>query len=63
MKRKTNSTIEQLKFKNHEKRDRILISKYNLFIRFSGETNVLPSDQVFSNWVNFVEKTLLINCA
>ena len=35
VKRKADSTIEQQKCKCHKKRDRFLVSKWNLYFRFS----------------------------
>ena len=31
--------------------------------RFPSEQNNLPIDPVFSNWVDFIEKVLIINCS
>ena len=48
-KRKTNSTIEQQKFKGQEKRDRLLISKVDFNFQISQRIKNLPIDTVFSN--------------
>ena len=49
VKSKANSTLEQ-QCKDHETRDRLLISKIK----------VLPINPVFSNWVNFYKKKRLL---
>ena len=57
VKKKANSTIEQQKCKSHEKRDRLLISKMEINYQISQRNKSLPIDPVFSNWVDFYQKS------
>ena len=63
VKRETNSTIEQKNSKDHEKRDRLLSSKMEIYNLIFSEIKVLPSDPVFSIWANFNKKESFINCS
>ena len=61
-KTKGNSTIEKQKWKGHDRRDRVLISKMGFNIRFPSEIKVLLFDPFFSNWVSF-KKLSIKNCS
>ena len=53
-KKETNSTIEQQKFKGHEKHDRLFISKVDFNFQISQRIKNLPIDTVFSNWAKLI---------
>ena len=44
------------KCKVHKKRDKV--RKWILIIRFLSEIKNLPIDLVFSNWINFIKKSI-----
>ena len=56
LKMKANSTIEKQKCKGHKNVIHFKFRKQNLIFRFSSESKSLPSDPVFSNWVNSIAK-------
>ena len=62
VKRKAKFTIEQQKWKGHEKCDRLLILKMERNNQISQRNKSLRIDPVFSNWVNFNKKVSRLNC-
>ena len=60
VKRKINSTIEQLNCKGHEKRDQFLVSKAEIHFRYLSKLKSFLIDPIFSHPVHFIKKRELL---